>query len=269
MERKQITEGPPLGPGSYRMRAIHLGPQFDMVAAAKETGGTLASGRSFLLVKRTDALHFLFPFGTMVTVVPTSFLGEPDITEFRKMTDSQPEPVVDDFLLTIDPNDKDAVEFGGVKIRAGDLDRLVLIVATMAQSNTLEHYENVVAEMTKSTAGLTDRMSQGKMPPTGSEMLVFIGQSLAIRRELVSQLSVLDPPESIWEDDTLDRLYHGLRNNFEIAPRMRVVEHKLELIKETAQMVVSINEGRRSHFLEMVIIGLIALEIILFLLGQH
>jgi uncharacterized Rmd1/YagE family protein len=33
-------------------------------------------------------------------------------------------------------------------------------------------------------------------------------------------------------------------------------------------MVVSINEGRRSHFLEMVIIFLIALEIILAVMGH-
>ena len=97
---------------------------------------------------------------------------------------------------------------------------------------------------------------------------MFIGQSLAIRRELVSQLSVLDPPESIWEDDRLDRLYHALQNNFEITQRMRVIEHKLELIHDTARMVVSINEVKRSHFLEMVIIFLIAFEIVLAIIGH-
>ena len=49
---------------------------------------------------------------------------------------------------------------------------------------------------------------------------------------------------------------------------MRVVEHKLELLKETAQLVVSINESRRSHFLEIIIILLIAIEIALYIVGH-
>ncbi len=268
MESPHSADVSPLDPGSYRLRAVHLGPAFDMITAARETGGTLATGRTYLLIRRTDALHFLFPFGTVVTVVLSTAGSEPDISEFRKLMSSPHERVADEFYLKVDPGDKEGVEFNLVTIRVGDTDRLVLIAAILAQSNTLEHYENVVTEMTANSASLTDRMRQGKMPPTGSKMLVFIGQSLAIRRELVSQLSVLDPPESIWEDDKLDRLYHALRNNFEIPQRMRVVEHKLDLIKETAHMVVSLNETRRSHVLELVIIILIAIEILLYL-GQR
>jgi len=125
----------------------------------------------------------------------------------------------------------------------------------------------VAIELTNNSSDLTDRMAVGKMPPTGAKMLSFIGKSLAIRRELVSQLSVLDPPESIWEVASLDLLYHALRNNFEIQQRMRVVEHKLDLIKETAHLVVSLNESRRSHFLELIIIFLIAVEIVLYVIG--
>ncbi len=41
------------------------------------------------------------------------------------------------------------------------------------------------------------------------------------------------------------------------------------LIHDTAEMVVSINEGRRSHFLEMVVIFLIALEVVLAIIGHR
>ena len=138
----------------------------------------------------------------------------------------------------------------------------------MAQSNTLEHYENQTIELTDSSSVLTDRMVKGEMPPQGKEMLVYTGKSLSLRRELLAHVSVLDPPEVIWESKSLDQLYYGLRNNFEISQRMRVVEHKLELLKETAQLVVSINESRRSHFLELIIILLIAIEIALYLIGH-
>ena len=267
MEVTHRAAGLPLGPGLYRLKAVHLGASIDMVGAARETAGTLAPGKAHLFIHRTGLLHFLFPFGGLVTVV-ISDTADPDISEFRSLFRDPHDPVVDEFSLRIDPNEKEGVEFGQVTLREGRQDRLALVAAILAQSNTLEHYEKIVTNMTGSTAGVTDRLSAGKMPPSGSEMLAFIGKSLAIRRELLSQLSVLDPPESIWEDDSLDRLYHALQANFETPQRMRVVEHKLDLIHDTAQMVVSINEGRRTHFLEMIVIILIALEIVLAIWGH-
>jgi uncharacterized Rmd1/YagE family protein len=270
MDPLQRTGGVPLGPGNYRLRAVHLGSSFDLVRASRETGGTLAPGKAHLFIPRTGVTHFLFPFGSVVSLALTSAAAEADISEFRKLV-SGPSPmrVADEYQLKVDPEQKQGVEFGLVTIRQATMERLALIATILAQSNTLEHYEKVVVEMTESTAELTDQLRKGHNPPTGSRMLVFIGQALGIRRELVSQLSVLDPPESVWEDDTLDKLYHALGNNFEIPQRLRVIEHKLELIKETAEMVLSINEGRQSHRLELIVVGLIALEVILALIGHR
>lgn len=261
-------DGPLLGPGSYRLRAVHLGSSFDLLAAARETGGLLAPGRAYLFVQRMGALHFLFPFGSVVTIPLSSASTEADISEFGNLVRNRHERVADEFQLTIEPEDKEKVEFGRVTIKRGDMDRLVLLTTVFAQSNTLEHYENVAVILTEESSAVTGPMAQGRMPPAGKRMLEFIGKSLEMRRELVSQLSVFDPPEEIWEDDRLDSLYHALRANFEIQQRMRVVEHKLELVKETAHLVVSINESRRGLYLEMIIIFLIAVEIVLFLIGH-
>ncbi len=240
-----------------------------MLKAARGTGGTLALGRSYLMVEDLTAYHFLFHFGSVVTIPREAGPDRiHDISPFDPYVQHPHDKIADAYSLQVDPEAPEKVEFGGATISSSEVEKLVLVAALMAQSNTLEHYENVAAELTDNSAVLTDRMSQGKMPPTGRDMLIYIGKSLAMRRELISHLSVLDPPESIWESKSLDLLYHGLRNNFEIPQRMRVVEHKLELLKETAHIVVSINESRRSHFLELVIIFLIAAEIILYLIGH-
>lgn len=261
-------DGPLLGPGSYKLRAVHLGSSFDLLSTARETGGMLAPGRAYLFIQRMGALHFLFPFGSVVTIPLSSTSVEADLAEFGNLVRNRHERVADEFQLTIAAEDKEKVEFGRVTIKRGDMNRLVLLTSVFAQSNTLEHYENVAVSLTEDSATLTGPMAQGKMPPAGKRMLEFIGKSLEMRRELVSQLSVLDPPEEIWEDDRLDSLYHALRNNFEIPQRMRVVEHKLELVRETADLVVSINESRRSLFLELTIIFLIAIEVVLYLIGR-
>ena len=155
----------PLGVGLYCLRAVHLGASFDMVAAARETVGTLAPGKSHLFIKRTGMLFFLFPFGSVVTIPLTANAPEPDLSEFRKLVTSPHVPVTDEFVMKVAPEEKEGVEFGQVSVRDGALERLSLVAALLAQSNTLEHYENVVAAMTENTAGVTSRLSQGKMPP--------------------------------------------------------------------------------------------------------
>jgi uncharacterized Rmd1/YagE family protein len=259
-----------LEPDTYRFTAVHLGSGFDMGEAAGGLGGTLAPSKAYLLVNRTSALHFLFPFGSVVTVMPASADAsyEAELSEFSNYTTVGQKRVSDDFKLVLDPEQNERVEFGSVSVKSSELQKLALVAEALAQSNTLEYYENVTAALVDSSSELTEGMAQGERPPTGRKLLTFIGKSLAMRRDLVGHLSVLDPPESVWEDKSLDVLYHALRKNFEIQPRLRVVEHKLELIKDTAQLVVSINESRQSHFLEIVIIALIALEIILYLVGK-
>jgi uncharacterized Rmd1/YagE family protein len=254
-----------LAPGDYRLKAVHLGSKIDLDAAAEKHGGVLAPSRTCLLLKEDKAIFFLFSFGSYVSISPTN---EAPILDFYAFVSRPHGESQDDFQLVVCPEQPDKVEFAKVSINSSETEKLALVASLMAQSNTLEHYENQAIDLTESSSVLTDRMVKGKMPPQGKQMLVYTGKSLALRRELMAHVAVLDPPEAIWESSSLDRLYHSLRNNFEISQRMRVVEHKLELLKETAQLVVSINESRRSHFLEIIIILLIAVEIALYVVGH-
>jgi len=254
-----------LQPGAYRMKAVHLGSKIDLIGAAEKHGGVMAPAKAYLLIQAETAVYYLFPFGSYVAIISEGM--NPDL-DFRPFVGKAHEEIQDDFHLTVSPDKPEKVEFEKVTVNSAEREKLALVAWLMAQSNTLEHYENQTIELTDSSSVLTDRMVKGEMPPQGKEMLVYTGKSLSLRRELLAHVSVLDPPEVIWESKSLDQLYYGLRNNFEISQRMRVVEHKLELLKETAQLVVSINESRRSHFLELIIILLIAIEIALYLIGH-
>lgn len=247
------------------MQAVHIGSKIDLVAAAEKHGGVMAPARAYLLIEQNSIIYFLFSFGSYVSISATGAVAELDFLPFVGRVH---EKIQDDFLLVVSPEMPETVEFEKVTIKSSGREKLALVSFLMAQSNTLEHYENQAIELTESSSVLTDHMVKGEMPPRGKEMLVYTGKSLALRRELMAQVSVMDPPEVIWESKSLDALYYELRNNFEISQRMRVVEHKLELLKETAQLVVSINESRRSHFLEIIIILLIAVEIVLYLIGH-
>lgn len=254
-----------LQPGSYRMKARHLGSKIDLISAAEKHGGVMAPAKAYLLIQQESVIYYLFPFGSYISIASEGVTASLD---FRSFVARAHDEIQDDFHLTVAPDQPEQVEFEKVTVNSAEREKLALISWLMAQSNTLEHYEDQTIELTDSSSVLTDRMVKGQMPPKGKDMLIYTGKSLSLRRELLSHVAVLDPPESIWESKSLDQLYYGLRNNFEIPQRMRVVEHKLDLLKETAHLVVSINETRRSHFLEIIIILLIALEIALYLIGS-
>ena len=63
-----------------------------------------------------------------------------------------------------------------------------------------------------------------------------------------------------WDDPALDKLFRELRINFEIEMRVSNVEKKLNLVVESAEILVDLTKSRREHALEIVVIVLIALR---------
>ncbi len=258
-----------LPPGSYSLLALHLGSSFNLSRANSKLGGTLARAGAYLVLRRTHAIIFLFPYGSLV-FLPLSKqpINEAEIREFKEFVRHRHDEIRDEYIIEVNPSEKERVEFSKVYLPEPTLEKVALVAQLMAQSNSLEHYEDVADQLTEDSADFMDTMAQGQRPVDGPQTLKFIGEGLAVRHGLLAHLSVMDSPEETWEDKSLDILYQALRNNFEIQQRMRATEYKLELVKETAHVVVSLNESRRSHFLELVIIFLIAFEIVLYLIGH-
>lgn len=258
-----------LKPGKYRLLAVHLGSSFRLEEAASTLGATLAQAKAYAVLRRTHALIFLFPYGSLV-YLPLSEqpLAEAELREMKAFVRRPHDEIRDEFIIEVVADQKERVEFAKAILPEPTLAKVAIVAEAMAQSNSLEHYEDVADRLTEESTEIIDIIAEGKRPHDGPKTLSFIGESLAVRRELVAHLSVLDAPEITWEDRSLDLLYQALCNNFEIQQRMRATEYKLELVKETAQVVVSLNESRRSHFMELVIIFLIAVEILLYLIGH-
>lgn len=258
-----------LEPGSYTLLALHLGSSFNLNRAHSKLGGTLAQAGAYLVLRRTHAFFFLFPYGSVV-YLPLSGqpIAEAEIREFKEFVRHAHEEIRDEYIIEVHPEEKERVEFSRAFLPQPTLAKVALVAQLMALSNSLEHYEDVADELTEESADFMETMAQGQRPVDGPHTLKFIGEGLAVRRGLLAHLSVMDPPEGTWEDKSLDVLYQALFNNFDIQQRMKATEYKLELVKETAHVVVSLNESRRSHFLELVIIFLIAFEIVLYLIGH-
>lgn len=208
---------------------------------------------------------FIFPFGAMVLFNATEWRGalQQQLKPFLRDT---AERVSDKFELEFAPDQKEHVEFKKVVLCSMRPEKMKLVALVLAQSTSLEHYEMLADELMQKTAEITrDMASKGRTPKPTREMIRYIGVGFATRRDLVNHLSLLDPPETTWDDPDLHSLYGSLRSNFDLASRFRSLEYKLDLVRELAQMVVDLADSRRATILELTIILLIALEIVLYL----
>ncbi len=176
----------------------------------------------------------------------------------------------DDFVAEYRPGAEERVEFGRVVLSTASPKKLKLVARILAQSTSLERFELRADEMLEKAAEITETLAvEGKIPRHTKELLRFIGVGLSTRRQIVTQLSLIDPPEEIWDDPSLDNLYHKLHTNFELQVRFRALEYKLELIEEAVEVVTDLHDSRRGYILELIVVILIAVEVALALFVHH
>lgn len=170
----------------------------------------------------------------------------------------------DDFRVVIDAAAREQVAFGHAVLNEPARAKIGILALLLAQSATLEYYEQLVEGLLDSAEQISEPMkSRGKLPAYNRDTIRFIGISLSTRRDLVSRLYILDEPESTWEDVALDRLFKQMKKTLDIDVRYRALEYKLRLIGEGVDVIVELTNAQRNIFLEAVIVILIIVEIVL------
>ncbi len=253
-----------------KLDSIHLGKEIDLEACARVFVDRLFHvTKSALALRLGEGRVHLFPFGAVVFIGVEPAQAEILLGELAPYVETPAsEKVVDDFLIEIQPGAREQVRFDRVVLGEEDPLKVQVVASVLAQSTTLEHFEKMAEELLQRASSVTDGMaSGGRILLTLKQMIRFIGVALSARREIVSRLSIMDVPEVAWEDRAVDRLFHDLKSNFELSTRFRSLEYKLRLIHESVEVIVNLTNTRRSEILELTIIGLIALEIVLALLG--
>ena len=174
-------------------------------------------------------------------------------------------PIQEQVLIETAPDEKPSVQFDRVFVREIDRRLVELVALVAAQSAAMEYYEEdvdqVLARLNKASETLAET---GKLPARQREMLKFVGSGMSTHNQVVFTLSLLDTPQLAWEDETLDRIYGGLRTQFEIADRFRALDLKLRMIHESFSLFVELTQERRSYRLEWAVTILVALEVVLF-----
>ena len=83
------------------------------------------------------------------------------------------------------------------------------------------------------------------------------------RHDIVADLHLLDKPNILWDNENAETIYNALAEKLELKERFEIVEYKVGNLKEDIGSVTDLINLRHSEFLEWIIIGLIAFEILM------
>jgi required for meiotic nuclear division protein 1 len=161
------------------------------------------------------------------------------------------------------------VEFEYVELKKLSMDNLRLIAMTVAQSAALEYFEISAERMLYDTSNFMQNLAKlGAVPLYSKRLVKIIGSTASTRQHIISNLSILDPPEETWKSKDLEKLYKELQQNFDIDIRFRTLDRKLTLIQDNIEILADLTSSRRTTILEALVVLLIFLEIALAILHK-
>lgn len=144
-----------------------------------------------------------------------------------------------------------------VNIKENTLEYLEIISLLLAHSVALEHYESEIDTLLENTKFYNPESSNIKE----KEVLWLGSKILTMKHQIVSDLYLLDKPDIIWDDITLENFYESLYKFYDLNSRFHSLEYKLNTMTENVTFLHEILNYKKSHFLERIIIYLIVFEI--------
>ena len=161
------------------------------------------------------------------------------------------------------------VGFSEVWVRELSLDRLKIISLALAQSVALDHFEELVRNaMARFEPVVRDLGEHGRLSLAHKKALMLIGFTLEVRAAVLQNLTLFDDPPETWESESLAHLDGALFDAFDLEERLGAIQQKLAYLSDAGARVMDVLNTRKNHRLEWIIIGLIAVEILFFLMER-
>jgi uncharacterized Rmd1/YagE family protein len=214
---------------------------------------------------------FVFRYGVVVLFG----VGAEDERRFLESIGEQvigplPVPEIETAAIDLAPGRDEQVDpHGNIRLRELTPERLLLTATVLARSVVLARDETRIADVFDRIEPLVDGLQRdGRTGHPIRRVMRQIGEVLAARHRMVGRAQISEKPEVLWDHPELDRLYGRLEAEYELGDRARVIEHKLEVIGDAADVFLNVIQDRRSVRLELAIIALIAFEVVVGLLDR-
>lgn len=183
----------------------------------------------------------------------------------RLVTEPLPEPGREQAHIDTIPGVVEHVDPDGSIVLA-DLtpERMQIVADVLAKNLLLEHFEVRVGNVFDRVEPLAARLKHsGQRNFRIKDLLSHIGDVLLTQHRMVGRAEVLEKPEALWNVPELEGLFGRLEREYEIRERSRALDHKLEVIGNTAETLLDLVHTSRSLRVEWYIVFLIVFEIAL------
>jgi len=238
------------------------------LAAAFESGRRAGYELSVPLADGGTA--FMYPFGAVVFHRATAAARAEILEKLRSIRPGLTTAVINEELtVREDPEQPPGVVQGVLFIDRLTPARAGVIALTVAQSASMEYYENIVEQMFSRTGLLVDRLEKsGTVSLRTKPLHKFIGEAVSTRSEVLSVLHLLDKPDGAWDDPAMNDIYADLRAEFDLLDRYGALESKLRSVQEGLELVLDVARDRRIVLLEGTVVLLIVTELALSVLRR-
>jgi uncharacterized Rmd1/YagE family protein len=172
---------------------------------------------------------------------------------------------VEDRLIVEIGKEEDRFLHNEVWIKDDDLvpTRMRIVAMLLAQSVALDYLEHEADNALKGfTPFLEDLSVRGRIKIPARKIFKNIGFAMQTRFMVLSNVALFDKPAETWKSESIETLYQGMMDFFDIAERLDVLMTKLDFISENTRMLFEVLSSRKSHYLEWIVIILIAVEIV-------
>ncbi|KAK9433592.1 hypothetical protein V1505DRAFT_361573 [Lipomyces doorenjongii] len=133
----------------------------------------------------------------------------------------------------------------------------------LARSTKLAVLEMGLEKYLESIRDITDRLATGAKLPVhdGREVLKKTGELLTLRGNLNLYSELTETPDLYWSEPELETIYRAISKNLDIAPRIAILNKKLDYVSEVVSILKAHLSEEQSVRLEWMIIILIMVEV--------
>lgn len=244
----------------FKARAIFVADRIDL--RAWPAGDRLASNPLAVSVPG-GGLAVLFRYGVVVFFDAT---GSEEKDFFARigpsLTGAHPDPETEEVLVHIDFKAREGMQGDRVFLAGDEIERLQVIADVLSKSVMLAWYETRAAAGFERIEPLaTELQTTGRIRASARDLSKHVGAMLLTQHLVGGVAEVDDKPELLWDRPDLEGLFVRLEDEFEIKERHALLGRKLNLISQTAQTLLQLQQGRHSLRLELYIVILIVAEI--------
>ncbi|MDZ7958490.1 MAG: RMD1 family protein [Aulosira sp. DedQUE10] len=181
-----------------------------------------------------------------------------------QVIDSFADPETEEVEVHLKLAESERVKEGKILLHDFSVERLQIVADILAKSVVLSHYETSLATVFDQIEPFAASLqSEHRSKRQSRELLRQLGTTLLVQHKIVGRVEIIDKPELLWESPQLENLYLRLEDEYEIRERHNALERKLELISQTAQIVLEFMQHSSSQRVEWYVVILIVVEILL------